>query len=73
MTLRFGDRQNSLTIRLLPGGALEIESESSTFDDCYRSRIVIEPNRVLKLLSLLKSKQKDIERAIVAERRACTK
>lgn len=72
MTLRFGDRQNSLTIRLLPGGTLEIEDEFNSFDACYRNRILITPNRVLRLLSLLKAKQKDIERAIVAERRAST-
>lgn len=69
--MRFGTPQNSLTVKLLPGGTLELETEDSYgYFDCYRSRILIEPERVLKILAMLNEKSDAIRAAIDAESNA---
>ena len=61
----------SLTIRLLSGGTLELEEETNIgMFDCVRSRILIDPKRVLRLLTLLRRKEKAIRLAIRAEKAA---
>ena len=70
--MKFGSRTTGerLEIKLLEGGVLELHSESETFNDCYRQRILVNPPQVLQLLAMLKKKEAAIRRAMSAEQEA---